>query len=126
MASYWFSVKNVALDDVGALISALTETAGDALKINGIGLTPDSASQAHATARHNAVIDARDRAQQLAHAAGVRIGRVLAIEEGHIPTGVRFAVAGAREAAMRGQQIPIEPGAEGIKIRVVVTFEITD
>lgn len=67
------------------------------------------------------------KAAQLAEAAGVRLGAVLALEEGVVP-GRGFApehVLVPHAAAAAQAPMPIEPGNQAVSVRVTMTFEIT-
>jgi uncharacterized protein YggE len=68
-----------------------------------------------------AVADARERAQALAAAAGVSLGRVTAIVEGGGSGPVVFAdAAKAVESAT-----PIEPGKREVSAQATVTFDLS-
>jgi uncharacterized protein YggE len=126
VATSAMTVANRTLEEAGALISALTETAGDGLRLDGIHLSVAESDAALAAARQDAVVDARTRAEQLAGAAGVRLGSILSIEEGGGPGRWMGYAASAVRLARAGPPVPIEPGEQQAAVRVTVTFEIDD
>ncbi|MBM9466019.1 SIMPL domain-containing protein [Nakamurella leprariae] len=109
------------LSSTGALLDAVTRSAGDAVRVHGIGLSIDDDTQLRAQARADAVAQARTQAEQLAEAAGVTLGAVHAVTEG--ATGGSWprevAMAASAEAAM-----PIVPGSAQVAVQVQVSFEI--
>jgi uncharacterized protein YggE len=126
VATYALIVKNRALDQVSDLLSGIAAVAGDALRVQGIVLTVSDLAPLRAAARRGAVNDATVKATQLADASGVRIGRVLAIEEGVVPGRGFSAEQGmVRHAAVAASApLPIEPGNQAVTVRVTMTFEI--
>lgn len=77
-------------------------------------------------ARKNAVIEARERAETLADAAGVKLGRVLIINEGNAqfaPIQQRGMMMADSAAGARAP-VPIASGELEYNVNVMVTFEI--
>jgi uncharacterized protein YggE len=104
--------------------------AGDALQaavgaganqVDGPSLTKADTDKLYADALRAAVADARSRAEVLAAAAGVKLGEVVAIEEGSEPSG---PIPYALDAAASPEQAPIEPGKQDIEADVTVSFAI--
>jgi uncharacterized protein len=104
--------------------------AGDALEaavsaganqVDGPSLTKDATDKLYAGALRAAVADARSRAEVLADAAGVKLGEVVAIEEGSEPSG---PIAYDLRVAASSEQAPIEPGKQDIEADVTVSFAI--
>lgn len=106
------------------LIESVSAAAGDALRLGGFHLTVSDpgANQVEAGAR--AVADARARADRLAEAAGVRLGRVLSIVESQGPLWGRPMMAVAAAPPPMSPQPPVQAGTEEIAVQVTVTFEI--
>lgn len=123
VASYSLSVHVGDLGAAPAIVDAISLAAGDALRLGGFGLSVSTTDIARADACARAVDDARRRAQRLAEAAGVRLGRVLSIKEWG--TGPRFPKAHALVAA-RAAAPPVEAGSDELTARVTVSFEIVD
>jgi uncharacterized protein YggE len=125
VATYTFTVDVRSLHDVSPVVTQLGATAGDALQIQAIGFSHSDRGALLATARRHAVVDAGVRAQQLADAAGVQIGDILAIEEGSAVSGgwaARAVSGGPRE--MSGSAMPMNPGGHSVTARVVITYAL--
>jgi hypothetical protein len=108
------------LDKLGALLDRLI--VGGANQIGGISLSVAEPRPLLDQARAAAVKDALAKAQLYAEAAGMRIVRLIAIEEaGAEPPrpAARFKALAAPRAA-----VPIEAGEEEFRAQVNVTFEI--
>jgi uncharacterized protein YggE len=103
-------VRARAVDTLGKIVDAAV-TAG-ANVVRNIHFTLDDPSRAEADARALAMQDATARARQVAAAAGVRLGRLLAVSEASPPR----PVARMTMATMAG---PIEPG----QLEVTVSLE---
>jgi uncharacterized protein len=105
----------------GAVIDAAV--AAGANQISGPNLFHGDAEGLYRQALAGAVADARVKAQALASAANVSLGRVTAIVEGgSAPSPMPLA---ARAAADEASSTPIEPGERDIGATVSVTFSIT-
>ena len=72
-------------------------------------------------ARAAAGADARRRAEVIATAAGIRLGRVLSIEEGG---DVPIPMPPRPRAMMAAKAVPIEAGSQEILARATITWEI--
>lgn len=110
------------IDGVGKALDALT--ANEAANTLAIHLTLDDPKPAAADARRLAIEDARAKAAAMAKAAGVSLGRVIAVSDLSSPGGqaydsVKFAVPAAGRA---DTQIPA--GDLDVTVRVQVQFEI--
>jgi uncharacterized protein YggE len=110
-------VSNVA--ELGTLLDAVV-TAG-ANNIFGITFFNDEPGAAATEARGLAVEDARTKAQELADAAGLSLGRILSINEVGSMVGPLFDTA---QAGGRAGGPPIAPGTNAITANVEVTFEL--
>lgn len=91
--------------------------AAGANQVFGPSLTRSDQDELYREALGSAFADARAKAQALAAAAGLAVGRVVAVEEsggGAIPLMDRAAGAEA--------QVPIEPGTQSVQASVTVTF----
>jgi uncharacterized protein YggE len=117
MASNLVTVRSRDLAALGALIDAASEAGANRF----MGLSFDLADPAaqEAEARAAAVAEARARAEQLASAAGVRLGPVLSItEQGGAGPMPMFARAEAMPAP------PVAPGSVGVTVSVEVVYGI--
>lgn len=83
-----YSVSNQAtvkirdLGNVGGIIDAVAEAAGNLVRINGINFSIDDPKDLQDEARANAVKDMQRRAESLAELSGVKLGRLVYITEG--------------------------------------------
>jgi uncharacterized protein YggE len=73
-------------------------------------------------ARRDAVTDARKKAELYAHAAGVRLGRLLSLVEDQPPLSAMRALPRAEAAA--ASQVPIERGESEIKVQIRTAWEL--
>jgi uncharacterized protein len=106
------------LDKVNSILE--DAVAAGANSIYGITFGVADPSAAASQARAAAVADARTRAEELATAAGLTLGRVLSISEG-VPQPVPYA---AGQAAGKGGAVPIETGGLEVTVDVQVTYEL--
>lgn len=108
------------LDRAGAVIDAAV--AAGANNVYGPSLVRSDRSELYRTALRAAVADARAKAQALAGASNVSLGRVLnVVESGAAPLPVPVAEASRAQDA----PTPIEPGTQTIEANVTVTFAIS-
>jgi uncharacterized protein YggE len=112
------SVSIHELDRAGAVLDAASRAGAN--EVYGPSLTRANRSGLEAKALKAAFGDARDRAEALAEAAGVSLGKVTAITEQPQSGGVFMPMADKRAAAA-----PIEAGREQIAAAVTVTFTIS-
>ena len=111
------------LAGAGALIDAAARSAGDAVRVSRIGFAVDDDAEPRSRARADAVHQAVTQARQLADAAGVTLGPILAITEvgaGTPPVPVTADAAGA--AARRA--VPVEPGTQDVTVTVEVVHAV--
>ncbi|MEA2531979.1 MAG: uncharacterized protein QOG89_3623 [Thermomicrobiales bacterium] len=107
------------LDKVGSLLEDVV--AAGANTIYGITFGIEDPSQAASEARAAAVADAKQRATELAQAAGLSLGRVLAISEG---VSQQMPYAGDLFAGGKGGGAPIQSGSMEVTVEVQVTYEL--
>jgi uncharacterized protein YggE len=114
------NLVRITIDDltrVGTLIDAATEAGAN--RIRSLQFVLKNEGPAHAQALREAAAKARTKADALAFALGVRIGRVLSVTETSpavVPVrNVAFARAGAAAT-------PIEPGT--IEVRATITLRV--
>ncbi len=112
----------------GALIDAAAGAVGDAVRVQSIGFSIDDDSALKAEARTQAVHLAQLQAEQMAKAAGVKLGGIRLISEvpasGPMPYYEQYA--GARPRAPPGppSPAPIVPGQQELSLTVDVVWEI--
>jgi uncharacterized protein len=108
------------LERAGAVIDAAV--AAGANSVYGPSLARSDRSELYRAALRAAVADARAKAQALAGASNVSLGRVLnVVESGAAPSPVPVAEA----ARAQDESTPIEPGTQTIEANVTVTFAIS-
>jgi uncharacterized protein YggE len=110
-------------DQVGELLDAAVNAGANS--IYGVTFYVDDQTEASSEARAEAVEDARTKAEELAAAAGMTLGPVVAISEGTSPLispvydMARGGGMGAGQAA-----VPVEPGSTTVAVDVTLTFEL--
>jgi hypothetical protein len=115
---------NVTVRDLDKLGSILdTVVAKGANAIYGISFYVNDPTPAASQARTLAVQDAKKKADELAAAAGMKVGRVLSISETSSPTPAPVAM-GRAEAADAAAPVPIQTGSTTVSVDVQVTYEL--
>ena len=121
LASQTLLVRVRRIDQLGPVIDVAI--GGGATRVNGVSFSVAEPGEAMRRARALAVGDARSRAETLAEAAGVTVGRAVSIVEGppaHDPGPMPFA----RMAMMEKADTPVATGTTEISVDVEVTFAI--
>lgn len=119
------SVTVRKLDQLGTILDQVV--AAGANQIYGIYFFTSDLTGATAQAREAAVKDAQERADQLAAAAGVDVGRIINISEGYssAPVAMDYGKGGrAGDAQGAASEVPILSGSQTVQISVSVTYEI--
>ncbi len=103
----------------GAVDNGATSVYGSSFTID----DPDSYRQ---TARLEAIAKAKEKAKELADAAGIKLGKVLSVSEsdGYYPVPMYADKAVAMEGIGGGAGPSIEPGEQDVIQRVTIVFEI--
>jgi len=111
----------------GALIDAAAGAVGDAVRVQSIGFSIDDDSGLKAEARTQAVHLAQLQAEQMAKAAGVKLGAIRYISEvpASSPMPLYDQVASGRAAAPAASPAPILPGQQELSLTVDVVWDIT-
>jgi len=117
----------VTLPDVvsaGELLARVSEAVGAGFRVN--GLWPDLADpeSARRTARADAVAAARRQAEELAAAAGVRLGRLRSLVEGGGGGWAPYPVDGPMMARAASMAPGVEGGELVVRVAVTATYEI--
>ena len=110
-------------DQLGELLDAAVNAGANS--IYGVTFYVEDQTEAASEARAEAVEDARNRAEELAAAAGMTLGPVVAISEGTSPI-VSPVYDMARGGGMGAGQAaaPVEPGSTTVAVDVTMTFEL--
>jgi uncharacterized protein YggE len=115
---------NVVLRDVktvGDLLDAVVKAGAN--NIYGINFYVDDTSGPASQARKLAVENATTRAQELADAAGLKLGRVVSISENYSPGPSPLPYA-AQDMAKGAAGTPVETGSTEVSVDVSMTFEL--
>ncbi len=110
------------LDRMGTILDDLVRQGAN--QLYGVQFSGGDPAQLIDEARGKAMADARRKADLYTQAAGVRVGRVLRIEEGFVAEPrprVMRSLAAVGEAGM-----PVAPGELDFPARVTVTYEIKE
>jgi uncharacterized protein YggE len=92
-----------------------------------VSFSIDDTSALYGQARQKAVDEAKQRAGQLADAAGVSVGGVLSMNESVQSSPHQYGydrAASAAAAPAAAAPTPIEPGSQELQLRVQVVFEL--
>ena len=119
-ARHSLTIRCSDIGAAGALLSALAESVGDRLQIEGVSLEVGDRSGAETAAREAAYADAVERATHLAGLAGCRAGRAPGRPRGRRPH--RDPPRRRRMAAPAS--LELEPGEQGIDAAVTVVFQL--
>lgn len=118
------NMVNVIIRDIAKVGDVLDgAVAAGANTIYGVNFYVDDATAAASQARTLAVEDARQRAEELAAAAGKTLGDVVSITEGY-SAGPIYGRGGAGMAEAAAPSTPIQAGMTTIEISVTVVYEL--
>ncbi len=108
------------LDKIGDVLDKLVTLGAN--QMNGITFEVSAAETLRDAARKDAIANARRRAELYAAAAGAKVGKVMAINEGGIAEPRPYFKAGRAAAAM--EAVPVERGTQSLEANVTVTWEL--
>jgi hypothetical protein len=118
-ATHSLTIRCTDIETAGALLTALAESVGDRLRIEGVTLEASDPSSAESAAREAAYADAVSRAIQLAGLAGAELGEPQDVLEGGsaavLPRRFERAVAASAR---------LEPGEQSVGASVTVAFQL--
>jgi uncharacterized protein YggE len=111
----------------GGLIDAAAGAVGDAVRVQSIGFSIADDSGLKAEARTQAVHLAQLQAEQMAKAAGVKLGGIRLISE--VPTGGPTPLYNQYDSVAKGAAggaapAPVEPGQQELSLTVDVVWDI--
>ena len=125
IGSYQVEVIVRNLDDASRVLGAMSESAGDALQIRGLQLGMRDSESMRKVARQEAVHDAQERARDLAEAAGLQLGEVLALVDSD-RSGFSDVRAMRMASVHQAASMPVEPGQVSISALVTMTYAVAD
>jgi len=116
-------IKIHKLSSFGDVLDALVRVGSN--QISGISFTNDKLDELMNEARKLAVADARSRAELYAQAAGVAVGDVISINEGHVSRPVGAFQRGVA-MSMAESSVPIASGENEISAQINIVYAIAD
>jgi len=114
------------LDAAPRILDDMIEAGKDAIRINSFELSIANKEEYLETARNKAVRNAKEQAELLSSATGVKLGNILSINtQVNIPTQYpRFGVASMEAGPMGDTSTPIAFGTQNIAATVMIVWEI--
>lgn len=111
-------VRNLA--KLGDVLDQMVESGANS--VQGVSFSVANPKPLQDEAREKAVADARRKAELYTKAAGVKLGRVLLIQEStpHLPQPMMFQP----RAAMAGAAVPVAPGEQEFHASITITYAI--
>ena len=119
------SAKSDDLERVGPMIDALVSAGAN--NINGVNFGIKDSVAAKSKARKSAVVEARQKAEEMAEAAGLSLGRILRMNENTHSSGVPQRMANVMhemQGAAADMSTSISGGEQTLSVTVNITFEI--
>lgn len=122
MVTNAFTVKTEKLELVGSVIQAAIEAGGNS--VDSVSFTLADPRTYRKKAVEEAVAHARDDAQALAQASGVRLGKVLVMNLDNGAAGISPLRTFGISREMNGAPPPLKPGEVTVRASVGITYEI--
>ncbi|MFC1980658.1 SIMPL domain-containing protein [Chloroflexota bacterium] len=114
------------IEKTGTIIDAVAIAGGDLTRVNGIYFSVDDPTPYQKESRDKAVADARNKAEQLASQAGVKLGTATYISENvYYPPTPRYGGV-MMEAAQAKVPTQISPGETEITLSVQIAYSIVN
>ena len=115
-------VKIEDIDNASTIIDGAVREGAD--NVTGLRFSVSDEEKLKERAREKAVQDAREKAEGITSALGVKLGRVMSFSESG-DYGIMYRSEMALDSIEESpEKTPIEPGEDEVKINVTVTFEI--
>jgi hypothetical protein len=108
----------------GTIIDAVALAGGDLTRVNNIGFSVDDPTPYHEEARGKAMTDARNKGEQLANLAGVKLGKPTYISEYTYYPGPIYKGGVMMDAMEAAPTTPISAGEMEITLNVQVVYAI--
>ena len=111
------------IDSTSQVLDAAIDAGGDAARVNNVAFAVDEPEQYLDSAREDAMIDARQHAEELSTLAGVELGGVRSISES---SGSAFAPRAFEDSALRAASAPtpLSPGESELSLSVSIVYDI--
>lgn len=110
------------LDKAGSIIDAVAQAGGDYTRVQGISFSIEDPTPYYEEARTKALEDAKNKAEQIADLASLKLGKPTYISEGAIY--IPIIAKDLYEAAVPAPVTPISPGELEITLDVQVAYAI--
>ena len=124
VVTYQMSILTRSVDGIGAVLNRLVEIAGDHLQIQRFELTTSDTKNLQTQARRQAVLDAAEKASEIADSAGLALGPVLEVRQEPDVDPTRFRRPRSFSLAAASAAVPIEVGAVSVSEQVTITYQI--
>jgi uncharacterized protein len=121
------TVKVRKVEDTGTIIDAVAKAGGNYIRIDNISFTVDDPIPSQKEARDKALVDARDKAKQIADKAGLKLGDPTFISEttSYYPTPYQsYGMGLAVPAPVSVFDTSINPGETTITVLMQVAYDI--
>ena len=118
-------VKIRDFSKVGDILSGVVERGANS--VSQLSFTIDDPTMIQNEAREKAIQEAKDKAEAIAEASGIRLGRLVAVEEGYPSTPSIYYDARAEGLGMGGASSvspDIQPGSQEVVVSVTLRYEI--
>lgn len=116
-------VKIQPIDKANSAIDSITASGATNVSIGDLTFDDDTYAKLQQQAREKAVGDAKIRAQNLAHAAGIRLGNIVDVQENNtVPGPQPFMANVAKVADGTNHQTNITPGKTDITSSVTLSY----
>ncbi len=117
------TVKVNDLEKVGKILDGLTKNGAN--QINGVNYTFQDPDNFREQAREAALKNAREKAENLARAAGVRLGKLITFSENSGGVPMPYYADKGYGMGGGGAAVPsVEPGVQDITAQISVSYEI--
>lgn len=114
------------LDDVSPVMDLISTLGLDNVSGPHFGLSDELLEKSTKEAREMAIGKAKDKAEELAGLAGMRLGRIVNVTEGSrggYPTPMYARDAAVSSTAELKVETPVEPGSSEVEVTVTLSYE---
>ena len=114
------------LDTTGAVIDAVVASAGNLVRINNVAFDITDPTQYQDAARQQAIQKAQAKAQQIAAASGVTLGKITYINDSTSTPGPIYRTFAASDSAAPVPATSISPGQLDVTDNVQIVYSIAN
>jgi uncharacterized protein YggE len=120
-----FAVKVVPLDSANKVIDAATARGVNNLGGISFTLNDDAQQKLEEQARGEAITKAKTKAESIAKAAGIRLGRIVNVQENNAALPVRMfdMKATANQSLEAAPETQVQPGQNTVNVTVTISYE---